>query len=265
MGEELVAKSLSKHFGGVKAVDSVNLCVRPGEVHGLIGPNGAGKSTVLSIISGFVPSDTGEIIYGDEVLTGLSPSEVLGCGVGRTFQEPSPLKGLSVLDNVLVGLHSLGKVGFFRNLVRSPAAQYEERSLRKLALEMLESFGLSARANHMAEDLSFGEQRFLEVARLSASGPDVLMLDEPAAGMGEVESKRLAKIIASLRDENKGILLVDHDMAFVFSICDVVTVMDAGKVIAFGPPVKVLGDEEVRKAYLGSSAKDVAGRGKVGN
>lgn len=265
MAEELIVRSLSKRFGGVKAVDSFDITVQRRKIHGLIGPNGAGKSTVLSLVSGFIVPDSGEITYRGQGLIGKRSSEIIRLGVGRTFQEPSPLKGLSVLSNVLVGLHSAGKAGFVQNLVRSPAARREEVVLDASARAILKEFGLHDRALDFAEDLSFGEQRFLEVARLAAAKPDILMLDEPAAGMGGSESKRLGSAILALRDQGKGILLVDHDMAFVFSICDEVTVMDAGRVIAVGSPLEIKESHEVRSAYLGDGGGGTASYDGVGD
>jgi branched-chain amino acid transport system ATP-binding protein len=263
MGDELVVSGISKQFSGVKAVADVTFTVRPGEVHGLVGPNGAGKSTALGILSGFIPPDAGSITYRGRELVGAAPDRLVRAGVARTFQEPSPVPGLTVLENVLTGLHTQGHAGTLRAAVRSPALRKEERHLKQAALDLLASVGLADRAGADAGDLSFGELRYLEVIRCLGTGATMLLLDEPAAGMGKTETERLSALIDEVRRAGRGVLLVDHDMGFIFALCDAITVMNAGRVIADGTPREIESSAAVREAYLGGSA-DAPGAGSPG-
>ncbi|HEY7278685.1 MAG TPA: ABC transporter ATP-binding protein [Trebonia sp.] len=255
MNDELVVTGISKQFSGVKAVSDVSFTVKPGEVHGLVGPNGAGKSTALGILSGFIPPDAGSITYRDRELVGAVPDNLVRAGIARTFQEPSPVAGLTVLENVLTGLHIQGRAGTLRAAVRSPLLRKEERLLKKEALDLLASVGLADRASADAGDLSFGELRYLEVIRCLGTGATMLLLDEPAAGMGKTETQRLTALIDEVRSQGRGVLLVDHDMGFIFSLCDAITVMNAGRVIADGTPHEIENSKTVREAYLGGSAE----------
>jgi len=256
MNDELVVSGISKQFSGVKAVSDVSFTVRPGEVHGLVGPNGAGKSTALGILSGFIPPDAGSITYRDRELVGAVPDKLVRAGIARTFQEPSPVAGLTVLENVLTGLHIQGRAGTLRAAVRSPLLRKEERLLKKEALDLLASVGLADRASADAGDLSFGELRYLEVIRCLGTGATMLLLDEPAAGMGKTETQRLTALIDEVRSQGRGVLLVDHDMGFIFSLCDAITVMNAGRVIADGTPREIENSQTVREAYLGGNAEE---------
>jgi branched-chain amino acid transport system ATP-binding protein len=256
MNDELVVTGISKQFSGVKAVSDVSFTVKPGEVHGLVGPNGAGKSTALGILSGFIPPDAGSITYRDRELVGAVPDNLVRAGIARTFQEPSPVAGLTVLENVLTGLHIQGRAGTLRAAVRSPLLRKEERLLKKEALDLLASVGLADRASADAGDLSFGELRYLEVIRCLGTGATMLLLDEPAAGMGKTETQRLTALIDEVRSQGRGVLLVDHDMGFIFSLCDAITVMNAGRVIADGTPHEIENSKTVREAYLGGSAEE---------
>jgi len=256
MNDELVVSGISKQFSGVKAVSDVSFTVKPGEVHGLVGPNGAGKSTALGILSGFIPPDAGSITYRDRELVGAVPDKLVRAGIARTFQEPSPVAGLTVLENVLTGLHIKGRAGTLRAAVRSPLLRKEERLLKKEALDLLASVGLADRAGADAGDLSFGELRYLEVIRCLGTGATMLLLDEPAAGMGKTETRRLTALIDEVRSQGRGVLLVDHDMGFIFSLCDAITVMNAGRVIADGTPREIENSQTVREAYLGGNAEE---------
>jgi branched-chain amino acid transport system ATP-binding protein len=256
MNDELVVSGISKQFSGVKAVSDVSFTVKPGEVHGLVGPNGAGKSTALGILSGFIPPDAGSITYRDRELVGAVPDNLVRAGIARTFQEPSPVAGLTVLENVLTGLHIQGRAGTLRAAVRSPLLRKEESLLKKEALDLLASVGLADRASADAGDLSFGELRYLEVIRCLGTGATMLLLDEPAAGMGKTETQRLTALIDEVRSQGRGVLLVDHDMGFIFSLCDSITVMNAGRVIADGSPREIENSKTVREAYLGGNAEE---------
>jgi branched-chain amino acid transport system ATP-binding protein len=254
-GGDLVVSNISKRFSGVQAVADVSVTVRPGQVHGLVGPNGAGKSTALGVISGFIACDSGSIVYGGRDVTGFSPDRLVRAGVARTFQEPSPIAGLTVLENALIGLHIQGRAGTIQASWRSPLLRREEKQLRVQALALLESVGLGARAQAQAVDLSFGELRYLEVVRALGTGAKMLLLDEPAAGMGKTEMDRLAAVIDQTRRGGRGVLLVDHDMRFIFGLCDVITVMDYGRVIAHGTPAEIENNQTVRDAYLGGDSE----------
>jgi len=255
MSDELAVHAISKQYSGVQAVADASFTVRPGEVHGLVGPNGAGKSTALGILSGFIRPDSGSITYRGRELTGAPPDTLVRAGIARTFQEPSPIPGLTVLENVLTGLHIQGRAGTLRAAVRSPGLRKEEKQLKAQALTLLGSVGLAGRASADAGDLSFGELRYLEVIRCLGTGATMLLLDEPAAGMGKTETERLTALIGEVRASGRGVLLVDHDMGFIFSLCDAITVMNAGRVIADGTPREIEASHTVREAYLGGTAE----------
>jgi branched-chain amino acid transport system ATP-binding protein len=254
---DLVVKSISKRFAGVQAVADVSLVVAPGQVHGLVGPNGAGKSTALGVISGFIRPDAGSITYGGREVGRLSPDNLVRAGIVRTFQEPSPIPGLTVLENALAGQHIQGRAGTLQAVVRTPWLRREEKALRARALELLDSVGLAGRAQANAAELSFGELRYLEVVRALGTRANMLLLDEPAAGMGKSEMDRLAGVIDATRRDGRGVLLVDHDMRFIFGLCDVITVMDYGRVIAHGTPHEIEHNQLVRDAYLGGDSQQL--------
>jgi branched-chain amino acid transport system ATP-binding protein len=256
-GSDLVVRSISKRFSGVQAVADVSLTVSPGQVHGLVGPNGAGKSTALGVISGFIRPDAGSIAYGGREVSRLSPDNLVRAGLVRTFQEPSPIPGLTVLENALAGQHIQGRAGTLQAVLRTPWLRREEKQSRARALDLLDSVGLRGRADADAGDLSFGELRYLEVVRALGTKAAMLLLDEPAAGMGQSEMDRLATVIDGCRTEGRGVLLVDHDMRFIFGLCDVITVMDYGRVIAHGTPDEIEHNQVVRDAYLGGESQGV--------
>ncbi len=249
----LVARGLSKHFGGVAAVTAVSLRVNGGEVAGLIGPNGAGKSTLLSLLSGFIRPDSGSVTLGEVELVGKDPVAIARMGLARTFQQAAPLAGLSAIDNVLVGLHRSYRGGPMAALLRTPGMRRQEKELRHLARELLAEVGLAAQAESDAADLTFGQLRLLEIARAVASGPRILLLDEPAAGLNRVESDRLAAIIQAIRERGVGVLVVDHDVPFLFNLCQTITCMDFGRVIAVGSPAEIEANPDVRAAYLSTN------------
>ncbi len=256
--DRLIVKGAHKRFGGVIAVEDVSLSVDVGRVHGLIGPNGAGKSTLLALISGFLRPDAGEIRFGRHDLTRRRPSAIAGLGIGRTFQKAKPLVGLNALENVMVGMHLKHEVGVLASLLRTGGMRRQERVEAERARRSLERFELSAEADVDAGDLTFGKLRFLEIARAVVVQPRLLLLDEPAAGLNRVESARLTAIIADLRKSGMGVLLVDHDVPFVFGVCDEITVMNFGRVIASGPSADVYRDPAVREDSLSSIGRSVS-------
>jgi ABC-type branched-subunit amino acid transport system ATPase component len=247
----LELSAVTKRYGGLVAVADLSLAIAPGSIHGLVGPNGAGKSTTISIAAGFVRPDTGTITFGGRDLGRMAPEAIAGLGIARTFQQATPLAGLSVFENVLVGLHTRYRATLVSVLARSPACRSEARAMERAVDALLETFGLAAQANADARTLTFGQLRFLEIARAIARGPAILLLDEPAAGLNEDERERLAVLIRGFRDRGMGVLLVDHDVPFVFGLCDRMTVMNFGSVIASGDPDAIHRDPAVREAYLG--------------
>jgi branched-chain amino acid transport system ATP-binding protein len=254
----LAVAGVTKRYGGVIAVSEASFAIEPGEIHGLIGPNGAGKSTMLGLISGFVRPDAGSIRYGDRELAGTSPLAIVRAGISRTFQGATPLAGMSVLENALVGLHTRGTSGLLAAMLRLPAERAEEGRLRAAALEALAASGIDLPADADAADLSFGQLRFLEIVRALGADPQLVLLDEPAAGLNAHETAELGRLIARLGARGIAVLLVDHDIPFVFSTCARITVMDFGRVIADGTPDAIERDPVVRAAYL-STEEEVAG------
>jgi branched-chain amino acid transport system ATP-binding protein len=247
----LTASHVTKTFGGVVAVEDVSLTVDPRTVYGLIGPNGAGKSTLISLLSGFTRPDGGAMRFDGQDVTRLGPAKLARLGLARTFQAATPLAGLTVLENVQVALTSKYRSGLFSVLARTPAMRREAKALAAQARELLAEFGLLPYADRPARDLPFGKLRYLEIARALATGPKLLLLDEPAAGLNQVEVDELAALISRARADGIAVLLVDHDVSFLFSICDHVTVLNFGKVVVSGTASEVHRSELLREAYLG--------------
>jgi ABC-type branched-subunit amino acid transport system ATPase component len=253
-GADLVAAGLSKAFGGVQAAQDVDLTVHAGAVNGLIGPNGAGKSTVLKMLSGFLRPDRGSLRVGEVNLLGRDAAHVARAGVVTTFQHATPIGELSVLDNVLVGMTRSHAGGLLSAVSGLGPARRSERAQRAEAEELLERFDLAGIAGTRAAQLSFGQLRMLELLRAVAARPRVLLLDEPAAGLNKFETDRMAELIKWLaHEQGLGVLLVDHDVGFVFGMCASITVMNFGRVIYAGSAGDVAEDPAVRAAYLGAS------------
>jgi branched-chain amino acid transport system ATP-binding protein len=251
----LVLSAVSKRYGGLIAVAELSLAVAEGSIHGLVGPNGAGKSTAIGIASGFVRPDSGTIAFRGRDLGRTAPDAIACLGISRTFQQATPLAGLSAFENVLVGMHTRYRANLAAVVARSKAARSEARALERAVADLLETFGLAAQGGSDARNLTFGQLRFLEIARAIARGPRILLLDEPAAGLNDGERDRLAVLIRGFRDAGMGVLVVDHDVPFVFGLCDRMTVMNFGSVIASGDPDAVQRDPAVREAYLGPASE----------
>jgi branched-chain amino acid transport system ATP-binding protein len=245
----LEAIGLAKRFGGVHAVANVDLTVDNGQVIGLIGPNGAGKTTLVNLISGHLRADAGTIRFAGEDVTRLAPHALTARGIARTFQGVRLFKGLSAVDNVLVGAHTRLPSDVIRRLWPRGTP---DRADRERALALLARLGLARRANALAGELAYGDQRRLEIARALASRPRLLILDEPAAGMNPTETAGLRELVRGLASEGLGVLLIEHDVRLVMGTCERVTVLNFGREIAEGTPTDVQASAAVREAYLGA-------------
>jgi branched-chain amino acid transport system ATP-binding protein len=249
----LRAAHVTKAFGGVVAVKDASIDLEQGMVAGLIGPNGAGKSTFLSILSGFLRPDRGKVTLGERDVSRLGPSRTARLGLVRTFQEAAPIAGLSALDNIRVGMHTRFRDGPFAAILHLPGSRAHEAELRKQARLLLSDVGLADLQEVDAARLTFGQLRFLEIARALAASPRLLLLDEPTAGLNATEAQLLAELIARIRaSSGLGLLLVDHNVPFLFNLCDRITVMNYGEIIAEGAPREIEKDPAVHAAYLGT-------------
>ena len=248
----LVAQAVSKHFGGVAALDDVSLDVRPGEIHGLIGPNGSGKTTLLNLLSGYYPVDDGSIKLGEIDLTAARVQRRAALGIARTFQKPRLLATLSVLDNTMLGCYPGTRAGFLETALALPRARRDYDWARDRSVEILHGIGLGQILDRPARLLDHAEQRFLEIARGLAMKPTFILLDEPAGGLTEAEIKALSRIVLTLRDSGIGVLIVEHHTDFVFRISDRVTTLNLGRMLKHGAPEEVRRDPEVIRVYLGA-------------
>ena len=248
----LEVKGLGISFGGLRAVDDVNLSIDKGQLYGLIGPNGAGKTTVFNLLTGVFKPTTGTFSLDGENLTGKTPVEINKRGIARTFQNIRLFQNMSVLDNVKVGLHNQTKYNTLTGVLRLPRFFKAEKAMNEEAMELLRVFHLDDEADYLAANLPYGKQRKLEIARALATHPKLLLLDEPAAGMNPNETAELMDTIRFVRDNfDMTILLIEHDMRLVSGICDELTVLNFGQVLAEGATGDVLHDPQVIKAYLG--------------
>jgi branched-chain amino acid transport system ATP-binding protein len=248
----LDVRDLTIRFGGLCAVSRFSLALPPGALYGLIGPNGAGKTTVFNLLTGVYKPDSGTIHVQGRRVDGMKPNQIAHAGLARTFQNIRLFGELSVLDNVRMGAQMREPHGLTTTITRTNGYVATERHIDAKAREMLEIMGLGERQETQAKYLSYGDQRRLEIARALASGPKVLLLDEPAAGMNPAEKEQLMKLIGFIRDRfSVGILLIEHDMKLVMSICEQITVLDHGETIAVGSPSEIQASAKVIEAYLG--------------
>ena len=248
----LEVKNLGISFGGLLAVDGFNVSIEQGQLYGLIGPNGAGKTTVFNLLTGVYKPDSGSVVLDGVDITGKKTIEINKDGIARTFQNIRLFKDLSVLDNVKVGLHNGHPYSTLEGILRLPKYFKVEKEMNEKAMELLKVFDLDKECDFLASNLPYGKQRKLEIARALATEPKLLLLDEPAAGMNPNETKELMDTIRFVRDEFKmTILLIEHDMKLVSGICEKLTVLNFGQVLAQGDTSTVLNDPRVITAYLG--------------
>lgn len=248
----LSVSSLTKLFGGVVAANDLTFGVYPGEIYGLIGPNGAGKTTVINILSGLLPATRGTVEFGGKRIDSLPAHRIAALGVARTYQNIRLFGGMTTLQNVVVGQHARLRSSLMERLVFSPRVRREEESSRSEGLTLLRSVGLEEAASRRASNLAYGDQRRLELARALASRPRLLLLDEPAAGMNAAESAALRDRLRGLTNEGLTLLVIEHDMSLVMSLCDRIGVLNFGNLIAEGTPEQISSDPAVIGAYLGS-------------
>jgi len=251
----LKVNNVGIEFGGLKAVSNFNIEINPGELIGLIGPNGAGKTTVFNMLTGVYTPTTGEIFFNDVLINGMAPFKVNRIGISRTFQNIRLFKDLSVLDNVKIAYHSLVKHSLFSSIFRLPSHFSGEKEMEEKALQFLKVFSLDHLKDEKAKNLPYGQQRRLEIARALAANPKLLLLDEPAAGMNPQETQDLMELIQFIRKEfDLTILLIEHDMKFVMGVCERISVLDHGQLIASGNPEEIRNHPKVIEAYLGEEA-----------
>lgn len=252
MAALLEVKNLGISFGGLRAVDDFQVSINKGQLYGLIGPNGAGKTTVFNLLTGVYKPSEGVITLDSHNITGLKTVEINKAGIARTFQNIRLFKELSVIDNVKAGLHNHFKYSTLEGILRMPSYFKTEKAMNERAMELLKVFELDMEADYLAANLPYGKQRKLEIARALATEPKLLLLDEPAAGMNPNETKELMDTIRFVRDNfDMTILLIEHDMKLVSGICEELTVLNFGRILAQGPTGKVLNDSQVITAYLG--------------
>lgn len=257
--EILRVENLQKSFGGIRAIDSLNFGLSQGQVKSVIGPNGAGKTTLFNLITGIYLPSEGILRFNGQVLNGLKPYRIARLGVSRTFQNLQLFGNMRVLENVMVGRHSLTSAGLLSTGLRLSRMRREEKNIQEKALEELSFMGLETKAELEAVSLPLGEQKLLEIARALATSPRLLLLDEPAAGLNIRETEKLSQTILKIRDRGITIILVEHDMSLVMEISDEILVLNYGSKIAEGPPREIQQNREVIAAYLGEEVGHAQG------
>ncbi|MFC1443346.1 ABC transporter ATP-binding protein [Streptacidiphilus sp. N1-10] len=259
----LEARGVIMRFGGLTAVNNVDLTVNTGEIIGLIGPNGAGKTTFFNCLTGLYIPTEGQVTYKGTVLP-PKPFKVTQAGMARTFQNIRLFHNMTVLENVLVGRHTRTKEGIISAILRGPGYRREEAESREKAMALLEFTGLARKAGHLARNLPYGEQRKLEIARALASEPGLLLLDEPTAGMNPQETRATEELVFAIRDRGIAVLVIEHDMRFIFNLCDRVAVLVQGEKLVEGTSEVVQADERVIAAYLGTPYEATPDAGAAG-
>lgn len=248
-------ENASKHFGGLKAIDNVNLNIEEGRIYGIIGPNGAGKTTLFNMIVGVVPVTKGKIYFYDKEITSMQPDKIAKQGVGRTFQNIKLFNNLSVLENVKMGFHTKLKTNLFDAMLHTRTYKNDESYSDKGAYEVIEQVGLEKYHLEKARNLPYGMQRRVEIARALALKPKILLLDEPTAGMNPTETQELLNLIKELREQNYTVVVIEHDMRFIMRLCEKIAVLNFGVKIFEGTPEEVKKDPQVWEAYFGREQK----------
>jgi branched-chain amino acid transport system ATP-binding protein len=252
----LSVQGLHKEFGGVIALSDLDCEVRKGQIKAIIGPNGAGKTTFFNVVTGVLPPTNGSIHFEGQNVCRLPTHRIAKLGIGRTFQSLRLFRNMTVLENVMVGCHMIGKVGIVRALLRLPGLRLEERELRERSMEILRSVNLDRRGSRPVHSLTFYEQRRLEIARALVASPRLLLLDEPAAGLNIRETEDMGELIRKIRSRGMTVILVEHDMSLVMEISDEVLVLDHGEKIAEGVPEQIQHDQRVIAVYLGEESHE---------
>ncbi|MGO1974338.1 MAG: ABC transporter ATP-binding protein [Propionibacteriaceae bacterium] len=255
-GEALLSvEDVTMRFGGLVAVDEVSFRVNEGEIVGLIGPNGAGKTTFFNCLTGLYQPTSGRVVFNGALLP-PKPRRVVIAGMARTFQNIRLFANMTALENVMVGRYCRTSSGAFTSIIRGPKYRREERETREKAQELLDYVGLGHYTDHLARNLPYGDQRRLEVARALATDPKLLLLDEPTAGMNAIETKQTEELIFKIRDSGLAVVVIEHDMRFIFNLCDRVLCLVRGKALVEGTPEEVQSDPRVIEAYIGTGPAD---------